>query len=80
MIVYLLDTHEIIDAGGMQYYQPRLLSQVMYSSYRDATDDAPAPPLDPNIVVARLEIDQAALDWILASPDYGEGAILYVEE
>jgi hypothetical protein len=79
MIVYLLDTPELVEIGGLIAYQPRILSLIDARSYRDATDDAPAPPLDPNIVVARLEIDQAALDWILASPDYGEGAILYVE-
>jgi hypothetical protein len=50
------------------------------SAYRDATDDAPTPPTDPNVMVAKLTITQAALDWILASPEYGEGAILYVEE
>jgi hypothetical protein len=80
MIVYLLDTPELVDVGGLTAYQPRILSLIDVSTYRDATDDGPVPPTEPNVMVAKLTITQAGLDWILASPEYGEGAILYVEE
>lgn len=33
----------------------------------------------PEMIVCVLVISQAGLDWILASPKYGEGSVLYVE-
>jgi hypothetical protein len=78
--LYLLDKFELVDIRGMTTYQPRILSLIDVGAYRDATDDAPTPPTEPNVIVAKLTITQAAFDWILESTEYGEGCVLYVEE
>lgn len=46
---------------------------------RDATDDAPSPPLAPNVAIIEMTISDAGYDWLYNSPAYGPGAILWSE-
>lgn len=48
-------------------------------SYRDATDDAPAPVLSPNVMVAELLIETAAYDWLWDNAAYGQGCVIWSE-
>lgn len=45
----------------------------------DATGQASVPG-SPNAVVVELTLTQAQFDALLAHPDYGEGAVLFIEE
>jgi hypothetical protein len=49
------------------------------SWYQSDVSETPAEnlPSEPNICVSKYIAEQGVFDWILASPDYGPGAILY---
>ena len=72
------------DTDNLGDYEPGVLQDLRaagfgVASYRDATDDAPAPVLDPNVMIAEIVITPAAYDWLYDDPGYGIGAILWSE-